>query len=288
MVRCKDNILRANVARYQWHPPRPRGRRGLTPNLRHNIQSGSLRDGRSFADAVNGNSNSPSTDCKTNPPRIIANNYGKVIDSENYFVSRKDLSFARVGVLSALRRKINDEISVFIDGCNYRIGVMEIDDDWSPFNSASEISQDLSDEDDDDNCSDQDEDDRDEISDTWDHNSDDLEDGEIPANQDGEISADHDDGITAVQSLPTGMGNEPISATVEVVGSPRKSDEIEEAHTNIVNLSKENNNIGDDEMDKMSSVGLKKDPVIQQNEITNPPSSGPRNDLDASPIHVII
>ncbi|KAI3767263.1 hypothetical protein L2E82_17353 [Cichorium intybus] len=116
----------------------------------------------------------------------IASNYGKVISNENSFDSCLDLSFGKIGVLSAIRTKINEECMVYVDDGNFRIGITEVDENWSPFCFDTTNSDDSSDDEDDEGNDTVMSDGGDEnigISDTWIQDNDDTEEGEIKENK---------------------------------------------------------------------------------------------------------
>ncbi|KAI3497002.1 hypothetical protein L1887_39382 [Cichorium endivia] len=122
---------------------------------------------------------------------VIANNYGSIIANDNSIDTCQDLSYGKIGVLSAIRTKINEEITVCIDGSNHRIRVMEIDEDWSPFCNSSDYSSDSSDDENIGLNSDTDgeEDDEGGVSDTWVHNDVTYEEGKIK--EDNDSPGDH-------------------------------------------------------------------------------------------------
>ncbi|KAI3751139.1 hypothetical protein L2E82_22185 [Cichorium intybus] len=224
MVRCRGRILQANIARFLRQPPPHLSKSLYHPNPPRSTFKLSFRDGRSFADAVSGRPGQASLIGETrfletvshiqsliaeegfydvqiigipihawfdNNFDSIASNYGKVIVNENSMDTCQDLSFGKVGVLSAIRTKINEEIVVCIDGANHRVGVMECNENWCPFSFGSDNGSLASSEDDDGfiSGSDDEVDDVDGISDTWVQNNEKPEDGEIIA--DNKAPDDH-------------------------------------------------------------------------------------------------
>lgn len=93
------------------------------------------------------------------------------------FWNRNDVSNGKLCILTTSRKRTNDEANVFFDGVSCRIGIIEIDDDWTPFKSFSQESIEKSDN--------KLEDDVDEISDTWIHGNMYRGDGEIDPKENG-------------------------------------------------------------------------------------------------------
>ncbi|KAL4556260.1 hypothetical protein LXL04_038906 [Taraxacum kok-saghyz] len=63
----------------------------------------------------------------------IAGRFGKVLVNINPFWTFSDVSQGKVCILTASKKKINEEITVSIDGSLHRIGIFEVEDDWGPF-----------------------------------------------------------------------------------------------------------------------------------------------------------
>ncbi|CAH1421410.1 unnamed protein product [Lactuca virosa] len=63
----------------------------------------------------------------------IAGFFGKVLVNTFSFWNNNDISMVKVCILSAFQEKINDELVVNLDGVVYRVGVFEIEDEWTPF-----------------------------------------------------------------------------------------------------------------------------------------------------------
>ncbi|KAL4581283.1 hypothetical protein LXL04_017494 [Taraxacum kok-saghyz] len=103
----------------------------------------------------------------------LASRFGKVLVNINPFWNYSDVSHGKVCILTASRKKLNEEMPVIIDGCSHKIGIFEIDDEWVPFKPFIDGSQEDSEEDDDG------------ISDTFGNDEMDLEDGEIDPEGDG-------------------------------------------------------------------------------------------------------
>ncbi|CAH1416883.1 unnamed protein product [Lactuca virosa] len=80
---------------------------------------------------------------------IIASRYCKVLNPFDGISNRRDYSMGKVGVLTSVRRWINDEITVNSNGSEFKVGVVEYTDDWSPFKSAPFDKVDDSEEEDD-------------------------------------------------------------------------------------------------------------------------------------------
>ncbi|CAH1438969.1 unnamed protein product [Lactuca virosa] len=111
--------------------------------------------------------------------RLIDGYFGKVLVNCNPFWSSHDVSHGKICILTASRKKINDEVSMSIDGNIHRLGVFEVDDDWTPFKKLVSCSTSDSD-------SEVELDDDDGVSDTWKPDDLDLEEGEI-----NQINPDH-------------------------------------------------------------------------------------------------
>ncbi|KAL4574069.1 hypothetical protein LXL04_020891 [Taraxacum kok-saghyz] len=101
----------------------------------------------------------------------IAASFGKVLENRNSFWNSMDISHGKVCVLTAARKRINEEINVLIKGESMKVGILEVEDDWAPYNPF--IASALEDSEDDEA-----------VSDTWDHEKMDLEDGEIDPMED--------------------------------------------------------------------------------------------------------
>ncbi|CAH1448572.1 unnamed protein product [Lactuca virosa] len=67
---------------------------------------------------------------------IIASRYGKVLNPFDGISNRRDYSMRKVGVFTSARRWINEEITVNSNGCEFKVGIVEYTDDWSPFKPA--------------------------------------------------------------------------------------------------------------------------------------------------------
>lgn len=95
-----------------------------------------------------------------------------------FLLELQSISAGKMCILTALMRKINDEVTVELDGSQHRIGVMEIEDDWVPFRSFLAESNSES-EDDQEEDDEHEEDDGDGIPVAGEQNQMELEDGEI-------------------------------------------------------------------------------------------------------------
>ncbi|KAI3708299.1 hypothetical protein L2E82_37466 [Cichorium intybus] len=210
MVRCIDKVLIANVARFQRqpakslrHPPPPaaHGKFQHYPNPRSSFAS-RFRDGKSFADVVSGMPNG-----ETEAIRAPMNAKPSAIISLN----RNQEDLAWLDQASLVREVKNLEtlshIQSIIEEDGYCDAQTKYLEDWSPFCNSSDYPSDSSD----DENIDGDEDDDEGVSDTWVHNDDAYEEGEIK--EDNDTPGDHsttpvDDQTNAdassefVQSLP--------------------------------------------------------------------------------------
>ncbi|KAI3500438.1 hypothetical protein L1887_36259 [Cichorium endivia] len=64
----------------------------------------------------------------------ITDNFGTTIAPFDEIYNRVDLSHAKIGILTARRSRINEEVMCSIDGKTFKIGVIEFDDSyWFPF-----------------------------------------------------------------------------------------------------------------------------------------------------------
>ncbi|KAL4556027.1 hypothetical protein LXL04_038662 [Taraxacum kok-saghyz] len=100
---------------------------------------------------------------------LVACKFGKVLVSICSFWNSFDISQGKMCILTESRKRINEEVCVKFDGVTYKIGVMEIEDEWVPFkpfvyNSESNSEDEMEEEDG--------------VTDTWEHAQMDLEDGE--------------------------------------------------------------------------------------------------------------
>ncbi|KAI3688808.1 hypothetical protein L2E82_46654 [Cichorium intybus] len=94
--------------------------------------------------------------------------FGKVLVNSCNFWNGNDKSVGKVCILTAFRKRINDEIYAMLNGVKLSIGVFELEDDWTPFKPFQPETLLDSDEDDDND---------DGVSDTYVHE--DFEEGEI-------------------------------------------------------------------------------------------------------------
>ncbi|CAH1422247.1 unnamed protein product [Lactuca virosa] len=100
----------------------------------------------------------------------IVGMFGKVMVNTSPFWNCNYVSHGKICILTASRKKLNEEISVLIDNCKFRICVFEVNDDWVPFKHFVPNSISYSEEDIDDEHG---------ISDTWQPDGMDFEEGEI-------------------------------------------------------------------------------------------------------------
>ncbi|KAL4564988.1 hypothetical protein LXL04_029068 [Taraxacum kok-saghyz] len=97
----------------------------------------------------------------------FAEKYGKILVNTNPIWSCVDVSYGTVCILTEDRKSINGDIEVMLEGVIPRIGIQEIDKEWSPFSFSQDEEGHESEEDDE------------AISDTRHQDGMDLEDGEI-------------------------------------------------------------------------------------------------------------
>ncbi|KAL4575220.1 hypothetical protein LXL04_022062 [Taraxacum kok-saghyz] len=64
----------------------------------------------------------------------ITNGFGKIIAPFDEIQRRVDLSCAKIGILTERKSRINDELYVEVEGRLTKIGIIEFDDEWFPFN----------------------------------------------------------------------------------------------------------------------------------------------------------
>lgn len=101
--------------------------------------------------------------------------FGIVIAPFDDIFNRVDISCIKVGILTTIRRRINEEITILADGRCIKIGIIEFDEEWFPFKFDPQEKFSESDEEGDDEV------DVDAVSDTWieGKNEDGMEEGEI-------------------------------------------------------------------------------------------------------------
>ncbi|KAI3751227.1 hypothetical protein L2E82_22275 [Cichorium intybus] len=104
---------------------------------------------------------------------LIASRFGKVISPFDYISNRRDYSMGKVGVLTSEKKWINEEVTIKSNGMEYRVGVVEYTDDWSPFKPVPFDKVEESE--------DEEEEDVDGVSDTW------MEEVEIEQEEEGEF-----------------------------------------------------------------------------------------------------
>lgn len=121
----------------------------------------------------------------------IAENFGKVLVNASPVWNCSDVSHGKVCILTAIRLKINEVTEVKFGDSLFKIGVVEFNDDWSPFKmtvSGSELG------------SSDDEDNDDGVSDTWHKDGMDLEEGEITV--DRNMDYDRGRGSSTIPEVP--------------------------------------------------------------------------------------
>lgn len=64
---------------------------------------------------------------------LIASKFGRVISPFDNIANRRDYSMGKVGVITSNRKWINEELTIISNGVEYKVGVVEYTDDWSPF-----------------------------------------------------------------------------------------------------------------------------------------------------------
>ncbi|KAL4576768.1 hypothetical protein LXL04_012867 [Taraxacum kok-saghyz] len=67
-----------------------------------------------------------------NPWEPVFHECGKVLVNLNPFWNFTDVSHVKLCILTASRKKINDELDISIDGSFYKLGIFETDEDWGP------------------------------------------------------------------------------------------------------------------------------------------------------------
>ncbi|KAL4587743.1 hypothetical protein LXL04_000617 [Taraxacum kok-saghyz] len=63
----------------------------------------------------------------------VVENMGKVLVPPSSFWNSENISAGKLCILTACRRKINEELVADLDGEIHKVGIMEVDDDWYPF-----------------------------------------------------------------------------------------------------------------------------------------------------------
>ncbi|CAI9285547.1 unnamed protein product [Lactuca saligna] len=65
--------------------------------------------------------------------KLIASRFGKVINPFDNIYGRRDYSMGKVGILTSEKYWINSEVTMKSNGKEFQVGVVEYNDDWSPF-----------------------------------------------------------------------------------------------------------------------------------------------------------
>ncbi|KAI3516945.1 hypothetical protein L1887_16116 [Cichorium endivia] len=256
----------ANVARFQRQTPVVSDKHRQAFKSRYTAPATRFRDERSFADAVRGNL-PPSNASKPPIPLILNVNpemkewmknptlIGETCNLDTLsnihsILENEGLDGIQIRYLGGLHISIQfnnpDDADCFVRNksswSNWfkRIdfaGNVElrferiVDEEWCPFDSRSKYSQGSSDEDDDDDDPEDEGSDVDGISDTWDHNTEKLEEGEIPTGRN----------IPPDQNIPPVTVDEPIDDTEHEAENPMTVDSNEEAR--IDKIDQPNNDI---------------------------------------------
>ncbi|KAL4567540.1 hypothetical protein LXL04_023127 [Taraxacum kok-saghyz] len=99
------------------------------------------------------------------------------------FWNNSDVSFGKMCILTACRMKVAEERMADLNGVKYKVGIMEVEDDWVPFNPFVVHDQTDSEE------SEEDDEFEEGVSDTWDQQDMDLEDEGIRQDDHGPADA---------------------------------------------------------------------------------------------------
>ncbi|KAL4555315.1 hypothetical protein LXL04_037932 [Taraxacum kok-saghyz] len=163
----------------------------------------------------------------------IANNFGKTLQTGNHDWSRFDLSEGKICILTKHNKFINEEVEVVFNNTSYRVGIVEFDRDWKPYDQPTLRAQEsfvdknmedtYDDEEDNENCDDDEED-------TQDDEDEDVDDAP---------ESDYDEHIQIDDTLEE--GEIVVESTVEVsipskvseVHTPEKASET--VHDTLVN-----------------------------------------------------
>ncbi|KAI3513161.1 hypothetical protein L1887_20488 [Cichorium endivia] len=147
----------------------------------------------------------------------IGESFGRVIVPYSLDQSAVDFSFARMGIISNSKSPIFSEALVKINGQISKVGVVEVDVDWSPFKkSRLHLDEEKSSDDDDDMSGSEFSNDEDGISETlaMDMTSESPEEGEIIQDDDTEIVADS----CAPEVNVAVVDSDDVQATVAIPG----------------------------------------------------------------------
>ncbi|KAI3777981.1 hypothetical protein L2E82_06906 [Cichorium intybus] len=142
----------------------------------------------------------------------IAQSFGKVLVNSNPFWNSMDVSTGKMGILTARRSRINEEVNIDYDGEVIKIGVFETDDCWTPFRPFLAREESDSEEDSDEEA----------VSDTWHHDGTDFEEGEfIPVGE----------GLAGNAGDPVGQGDGAEAEGVHTVSPfPKEGPRVLEPH----------------------------------------------------------
>ncbi|KAI3508269.1 hypothetical protein L1887_23275 [Cichorium endivia] len=160
----------------------------------------------------------------------IGESFGRVIVPYNLDQAAVDLSFVKMGILTQFKIPISSESVVSINGQVLKIGVVEMDFDWTPFKLASftqekEISSDEDDDDDENGFSE----DEDGISDTV----------CVIAPEEGEIIEDDDVEMVADSAVADGIAGGGDGAEIQTSVAPAGVSAAVEPNESDINGSKE-------------------------------------------------
>ncbi|KAI3506585.1 hypothetical protein L1887_21145 [Cichorium endivia] len=175
----RGNLLKVNLAKFERRMNESDTRRAAGRDSRIRDQwidnsknrqvqwANRKRHGRSFVVVVRENEEVEHI-TKTSIPLKGNMEMGKWLkrftNSFDDIINMRDLSMGKLGVVTSRRQWINEELIVSSDGKNYRIGIVEYTDDWSPF---KECPFDKTENFDNEEEKEDEEDDNDGISDTW-------------------------------------------------------------------------------------------------------------------------
>ncbi|CAH1438297.1 unnamed protein product [Lactuca virosa] len=173
-IKCRGNILEVNISKHQWKPKQHQQQQPIwQPVPRKNMQTNNyhgeqkyylkLRGNRPYAQFINdtnGKKSQQHTSTITLNPNTFMTDWLKkgVLIGETHsldhmanihaLANRRDYSMGKVGVLTSSRRWINEEITINSNGQEFKVGVVEYTDEWSPFKPTTFDKVDEHDEDD--------------------------------------------------------------------------------------------------------------------------------------------
>ncbi|CAH1437071.1 unnamed protein product [Lactuca virosa] len=139
---------------------------------------------------------------------LIVSKFGRVISPFDNIANRRDYSMGKVGVITSNRKWINEELMINSNGVEYKVGVVEYTDEWTPFKPLPFDKVEDSDDD---------EEDVEGISETWmEEENDEPEEGEIRPEKDETrpeaTQVEMQDKSPATSGpVPTIVGNEAVA-----------------------------------------------------------------------------